>query len=162
MTEFHLSELHRNCLAALIPLLNAVERPWAITGSLGLALQGFPCQPHDIDLICQSADVPALQKALQPWLLKPASLSAHEQIRSELARLEVLGCPVELMGGLEVRQPDGSWQPPPPLAAITRWVACPGWLLPVLDPLHELQSYRLLGRTEKVTAIQNWLNQQPP
>ena len=159
MTNFHFSDLHQNCLAVLVPQLKAAGRPWAITGSLGLALQGFPCQPHDIDLICQPVDLPILQDVLRPWMVKPAALIAHSRIRSELAKLEVLGCPVELMGGLEVLQPDGSWQPPPPLAAITRWLQTQDWPLPVLDPLHELPTYRLLGRMEKAAAIQAWLNQ---
>lgn len=131
--------------------------PWAITGSVGMALQGMPLAPRDIDLQTDRAGAYAMQDLLAEFVVQPVAMKDSGHTRSLFGVLRVEGVTVEIMGDMVRRGPDGEWGTPPALAAITRRVMLAGMDLPVLDLAHEYQAYLAMGRTERAEEIRRWL-----
>lgn len=134
--------------------------PWAITGSVGMALQGMALAPRDIDLQSDRAGAYAIQDLLAEFVEQPVALRESEEMRSHFGALRVGAVTVEIMGDVARRGPDGAWQAPPALAAIIRRVALAGMDLPVLDLAHEYQAYLAMGRTERAEEIRRWLERK--
>lgn len=45
--------------------------PWWLTGSCAACIRGVALNPHDIDIMVDSADVPRLTERFQDWLIEP-------------------------------------------------------------------------------------------
>lgn len=146
-----LPKSHLAALRVICRLLEGVPA-WAVTGSTALAAQGVPVQPHDIDLQTDTAGAYAIQEALTEFMVRPVAYSSTGQIRSHFGAAVVARTPVEIMGDVEVRRPDGSWRPSPDLTS-RLWVEAAGLRLPVLPLEHEYEAYRLLGRTDRAELL---------
>ena len=149
---------------AALRLIHARLQPhplvWAITGSLGLALQGMPLDVHDIDLQTDAQGAYAIQRLLADFVVEPVREVVSERIRSHLGRLRIHGVAVEVMGGVQKRRPGQAWGPPTAVARHRRWVAWEGRRLPVLDLAYEEAAYAQLGRLGKAAAIRLWRTQR--
>jgi hypothetical protein len=64
------------------------------------------------------------------------------------------GITVELMGDLQKRLEDGSWEDPVDLDRQKRFVALEDMDIPVLSLEYEAQAYRKLGRIERAQMLQ--------
>jgi hypothetical protein len=134
---------------------------WAITGSLGFALQGAEVQVHDVDLQTNQAGAFEIARRFAEFSVRPVAFSQAERIRSYFGALELDGDPVEIMGDLQKRMPDGSWEDPVDVAGYRRWVEVDGLRVPVLDLEYEYLAYRILGRIEKAQMLREWLDTHP-
>lgn len=123
---------------------------WAVTGSLGLALQGVPLEPHDIDIQADEAGAYRIAALFADHVVQPVAFSAKGNIRSHFGALEIDGMRVEVMGDVQHRREDGSWEPPPDLLRIRRFVYAAGMRIPVLSLEHERDAYAKMGRAERV------------
>ena len=148
---------HVRALWRIATLLEDADAAWALTGSTALALQGLPMEPRDVDVQTNESGAYEIGRRLAAYVLRPVALSATERIRSHFGLFEIEGVQVEVMGDVELCLPDGSWRPPPDVAALRRWVEAERLRLPVLDLAHEEQAYRALGRVERADAIRAWL-----
>jgi hypothetical protein len=83
-------------------------------------------------------------------------------MRSRLGKLEIEGIRVEVIGAIQKRLEDGSWEPPVQVASHRRWVDVEGRAIPVLSLEYEYEAYRLMGRIEKAAMIRSWLDAHPP
>lgn len=144
-------------LQILAQRLQDCRADWAITASLGLALQGLPLQPHDIDLISDQAGVLAMQTCLADRIIQPVEFRGSETIRSTFGRCEIGGVVVELMGDLQTRAPGEEWTRPPDIRRHRRYCDYHGLRLPVLDAACEAGAYSRMGRLEKAALIDEWL-----
>ncbi|WP_249865258.1 nucleotidyltransferase domain-containing protein [Paenibacillus konkukensis] len=135
--------------------LAATELNWALTGSAGLAYQGLPVQPNDIDIQTDEAGAYAMERMFASYIAKPVAYSSNGRIRSHFGKLLVDGIEVEIMGDIE-KLVDGQWEKTPPLASIKRIVQAGDMRLPVLSPDYEAEAYRKLGRFEKAEMIRLW------
>lgn len=133
---------------------------WAITGSLGMALQGVPVAVHDIDMQTDEAGAYEIERRLAEWVVEPVQYVASERIRSHLGGLEIDGVPVEIIGALQKRLAGGTWEPPVRVEPFRQWVVIDGMRIPVLSLEYEAQAYRQLGRPEKAALLQNWLQEK--
>lgn len=133
---------------------------WAITGSFGLALQGMPLAPRDIDLQSDQAGAYAIEKLLAEYVEQPVALREGEFTRSYIGVMRVAGVQVKIMGDVSRRGTGGQWQAPPVLAGITRCVMLAGMDLPVLELAYEYQAYLAMGRTERAEEIWRWLERR--
>ena len=131
--------------------------PWALTGSMGMWLQGMTLQPRDIDLQTHREGAYQMQSLFPEYITVPVFFKASERIRSHFGTIEIEGVAVEVMGEMEKLRPDGLWEPAPDLPSVTRWVEYAGMRLPVLDLAYEVESYRLMGREAKAELIRAFL-----
>ena len=137
--------------------LQNTEVVWAITGSLGLALRGMEFEVNDIDLQTDAAGAYGIQNAFSGSIVRQVRLSMSEEIASHWGELEIEGVKVEIMGGLQKKSPDRTWEPPVEVEQHLEFVPFEGMMLPVLSLKHEEQAYRKLGRTDKADRIKDWL-----
>jgi GNAT superfamily N-acetyltransferase len=148
---------HQQALSILYPRLADLPFPWLITGSVGMALQGMPVEPHDIDLQTSRAGAQAIAEHFPEFLIQPVGWKESPRIRSEYGVLEVAGVKVEIMGNIENRPEDGDWVAAPPVTEFLRWVDFQGMRLPVADLEYECTAYQRMGRVQKAQAIRAFL-----
>jgi hypothetical protein len=122
-----------------------------------MALQGMPVIPSDLDLQTDRQGAYVLAALFSNRIVRPVTFSSTERIRSHFGALEIHGVPVEIMGDVSKRLPDGSWEEPVDVNRVRRWVNWRGMRLPVMDLAHEAEAYQRMGRTEKAERIRKWL-----
>jgi hypothetical protein len=133
---------------------------WAVTGSLGMALQGMDLPINDIDIQTDEDGAYEVERRLAQYVVVPVLYKASERMRSRLGKLNVEGVQVEILGGIQKRLQDGEWEPPVQVAQHRLWVEVDGLSIPVLTLEYEYQAYKLMGRDEKAAKIRQWLDQQ--
>ncbi len=146
-------ERHLSVLRVLYEVLETAGVNWAVTGSLGLALQGVPLAPHDVDIQTDAAGAYRMAALFADRVVRPVAFSAKAGMRSHFGALEVDGLQVEIMGDVQHQREDGSWEPPPDLLRIRRYVDIAGMRIPVVSLEHERDAYGKMGRTERVAQI---------
>ena len=137
--------------------LDALELNRAVTGSVGLSLQGLPVSPIDIDIQTDRAGAYAVERCLAAQSVRPVRFATAELIRSHFGAFELHGIQVEIMGDLACRLPDGGWEAPLDLARHKHYVAAADMRLPVLPLDHEYRTYLRRGKIEKAELIRTWL-----
>jgi hypothetical protein len=133
---------------------------WAVTGSLGMALQGMDLPINDIDIQTDEDGAYEVERRLAQYVVVPVLYKASERMRSRLGKLNVEGIQVEILGGIQKRLQDGDWEPPVQVAQHRLWVEVDGLSIPVLTLEYEYQAYKLMGRDEKAAKIRQWLDKQ--
>ncbi|MCY3761886.1 MAG: hypothetical protein OXH50_11605 [Gemmatimonadetes bacterium] len=156
-----MSPNHSRALKVIYGKLRNTEIVWAITGSLGFALHGMETKANDIDLQTDAAGAYGIENALTEWVVRKVRLSVSEKIASHWGELEIEGVKVEIMGALQKKRPDGTWEPPVEVELHREFVPFEGMMVPVLSLKYEEQAYRKLGRTEKADRIKDWLTSLP-
>jgi hypothetical protein len=129
---------------------------WAVTGSLGMSLQGMPVEVHDIDIQTSEPGAYEIERRFSDYVTTPVRYSSSERIRSHLGKLEINGIKVEIMGAIQKRS-DDVWEEPVRMERYRNWVEIEGMQIPVLSLDYEYQAYRKLGRVEKANMIKEWL-----
>jgi hypothetical protein len=139
--------------------LEGFEHSWAITGSTGFALQGVPIQPRDIDLQTTPDGAYEMAHLFAAYLKDPVAYKVSEEkgVRSVFGAFKIDAVDVEIMGGVEKRFKDGSWQSPANILEHLHYVEYENLHLPVLDLNYELEAYRLMGRFKRAQMLAEWL-----
>ena len=130
---------------------------WAVTGSLGMALQGVRLEIHDIDLQTDADGARRIEASLREFAVSPVRFAVGGIIKSWYGTFRIASTTVELMGDVEKLLSDGTWEPPPNLRSIIRVVQVADLQVPVLDLEYEEQAYRKLGRVERADLLLSWL-----
>jgi len=131
---------------------------WVVTGSLGFALQGVPVEPNDIDIQTDKEGAYEIERIFSEFITKRVGFSSTERIRSHFGELVIDGIKVEIMGDIQKRLEDGSWEDPVDLKCYKRFVEVEEMQIPVLSLEYEYQAYLRLGRTEKAKMLRKWLD----
>ena len=152
-----ISQVYLNVLRKLYARVSNAEVSWAVTGSLGLALQGLPLEPRDIDIQTDEAGAYKIERLFPESVTKKVRFSPAERVRSHLGALLIDGIKVEIMGDIEKRLSDGMWEPPPDLAHHRRFVEVEEMQVPVLSLEYEQRAYLKLGRTEQAEMLRRWV-----
>jgi len=153
-----ISQAHHSVLRKIYARLHPTDVNWAITGSLDFALQGVPVEPHDIDIQTDEAGAYEMERLFSEFVVRKVAISTSERIRSHFGALEIDGIQVEIMGDIQKRLPDGSWEGPVDLERHQRFVEVAGMRVPVLSLEYEVQAYLTLGRVEKAEMLRKWLD----
>ncbi|MDI6642249.1 MAG: hypothetical protein QME68_08090 [Elusimicrobiota bacterium] len=140
--------------------LNNTSLNWAVTGSLGFALQGVPVEPNDIDIQTDKKGAYEIECYFSEFVTKRVTFSSTEKIRSHFGKLMIDGINVEIMGDIQKRLEDGSWENPMDLEHHKRIVEVEGMKVPVLSLEYEYQAYMKLGRIDKAEMLRNWLHSE--
>ena len=134
---------------------------WVLTGSLAFALQGIPLEVHDIDIQTDKNGAYEIAGLFPVHLRKPVTFSSTGIIRSHFGHLLIDGIKVEIMGDVQTRLPDSSWQSPPDLFTLRRYIARGDLKIPVLPLEYEYQAYLKLGRYQTAKVLRDWLHDHP-
>jgi len=98
-------------LTELVPELHVhCAEPWCLIGSAAARLLGAEVSVADIDVLVSREDAETLATL---WTDRRGTTHAPAddgRFRSQFARFDFPGLPVEVMGGLELNQ-GGGWQP---------------------------------------------------
>jgi hypothetical protein len=148
-----------NVLRMIVQRLEGRAIDWAVTGSCGFALQGLDVAVHDIDLQTDAAGAYAIERALADKSRRKVAHSTGERIRSHFGALEIDGVTVEIMGDIQKRLGDGTWEAPVDIRSHRRWVAIDGMRIPVLSLEYEYTAYLALGRAERAEMLRTWLQE---
>lgn len=144
-------------LRILVSRLQGSDVRWAITGSLGFRLQGVPVSVNDIDIQTDRSGAYEIETRLAEFGQRRVRFSVSDRIRSHYGVLDINGVPVEIMGDIEKRLDDQTWDAPPDIEAQRRFVSFQGLTIPVLSLEYECRAYRILGRIEKARMLEEWL-----
>jgi len=125
--------MHLAVLRTILTRLRGSDVTWAVTGSLGFALQGMPINPHDIDIQTDQAGVYEIERRLNGYVTRRIVFAETERIRSHFGAAMLDGIAVEIMGALQKRLPNGAWEPPVDVAPHTRIIEVEALRVPVLS-----------------------------
>jgi hypothetical protein len=128
-----------------------------VTGSFGFVLQGVPAKPNDIDIQTDEAGAYEIERLFSEFVVKKVKFSATEKIRLHFGALEIDGVKVEIMGDIQKRFEDGTWEEPVNFEHHKRFVEVEGMNVPVLALEYEYQAYMKLGRVEKAQMLKQML-----
>lgn len=130
---------------------------WAITGSLGFVLHGMKLEVNDIDLQTDASGAYEIENTFATHVVRQVKFSVSDKIASHWGELKIAGVKVEIMGALQKKLPNGTWESPVEVERYREFVTFEFMKLPVLSLKYEEQAYRKLGRTEKANQIQEWI-----
>lgn len=145
---------------ALRVLCSALEGSgvrWTLTGSVGMALQGMPYTPRDLDVQSDAAGAREIERQLADYVARPLALKESPGMRSYMAALEIEGVEVELIGG--VQRPGASGWNETDLAPVIHYALWDDMRIPVLSLAYEAIAYAAMGRAEKAAALKAWAAQ---
>jgi len=150
-----------NVLKMIVTRLTGSDINWALTGSLGIALQGINLQVHDIDLQTDKKGAYEIERCLSEFVVKPVRYTESERIRSYYGVFEIHGITVEVMGAIQKRLEDHKWEKPVRVEPYRHWIQVDEMQVPVLSLTYEYQAYLLLGREDKAEILRQWLRGDP-
>lgn len=153
-----LPDSHRLALDRLVSTLDDHDVAWALTGSTGMALQGVPVEPNDIDVQTTEPGAYAIEEAFADEVTRPVEFRAAERIRSHFGAVELDGVRVEIIGALERRQPDGTWEPADAIPRHRTTVDLDGQPTPVIELAYEVRAYERLGRVDRAALVRDHLD----
>ena len=130
---------------------------WAITGSLGFALQGVAVEVHDIDIQTDASGAYAVEACLAEYTLEKVAFKESARIQSHFGSLQIGSVRVEIMGGLQKLLANGEWEAPVEISPHRQWVEYQHLRLPVLSLAYEYQAYLAMGRHGKARLLEQHL-----
>jgi hypothetical protein len=142
---------YRDAIETLAAGVDGVS--WALTGSASFALQGVPVEPDDVDVQTTAAGAYAIEETFEDRVVDPVSHSATDRIKSHFGTVELHGLRVEIMGAVQKRRPDGSWDSPVDIETHRTFVELDGRSVPVLSLAYEADAYERLGRDERAELL---------
>ena len=145
-------------LRTICAKLAGFEVDWVVTGSLAFALQGMDTEVHDVDIQTGVAGAYEIERRFSPYVVRRVRFTSAERIRSHFGILMVDGIRGEIMGDIQKRLKDGSWDERADLHHHKRMVEVEGMQIPILTLEYEYQSYLKLDRAEKAEKIREHLN----
>ncbi|WP_409344102.1 nucleotidyltransferase domain-containing protein [Paenibacillus sp. MBLB4367] len=156
INDSHLQVLEHLCVELSDGKIN-----WAVTGSLGFALQGMPVAVGDIDIQTDAKGAYEIESRFRDYVVKNVRLCEAERIRSHFGALLIDGVTVEIMGDVQKRLPGETvWGAPTRLEAHKHIVDIGGFPIPVLTLEYEHSAYVALDRQDTAAAILEWMKQE--
>ena len=149
-------------LRKICELMQGIQFDWAITGSLGMVLQGMDLPVHDIDIQTDEDGAYEIERRLAEFVVKPVLFKGSDRMRSRLGKLAMDGIQVEVMGAIQKRVEDGSWEAPVQVGEHRRWVEHKDLKIPVLSLEYEAEAYQVMGREDRAAQIHAFLEKTRP
>lgn len=144
-------------LSQIVTKLQGSEVNWVLTGSLSFALQGLPLEPHDIDIQTDEKGAYEIERRFASQVSRNVMYSAGERMRSHFGALLIDGIEVEIMGDIQKRLEDGTWEAPVDPGSHKRFVHFEGMQVPVLSLEYEAQAYQKMGRLERAEMLRRFV-----
>lgn len=134
------------------------EVTWAVTASANLALRGFSVDPGDVDVLTDEAGARRILDRFNEDVSRPLTppTSVREgNIRSHYGELTLGGVPVDVMGDVQLREPErgpGEWGPVVDPGQ-REFITVDGREIPVMPLSYEWRCYTALGRDGKLDLL---------
>lgn len=154
MTE--LPPAYRETVYRLVTALDETGVEWALTGSVSFRLQGVPVDPNDVDVQTTKMGAYEIESRFADAVTDPVTFVDSGAMRSYLGELELNGLPVEVIGQLQKRRPDGTWKPPVDITDHRRFVDLDDVAVPVLSLAYEADAYQRLGREDRAALLREY------
>lgn len=151
-----LDERYLEVLETLSTTLDRRSVTWALTGSTSFALQDVPLTPNDIDVQTTESGAYEIEELFSEQVINPVSFSESDAIRSHYGALELNGVRVEVMGALQKRRTDGTWESPVDITEHRRFVDIVDIRIPVLSLQYEAEAYERLGRSARAALLSEY------
>jgi len=132
-------------------VLHAEARSWKYLSELSAE------ERHDIDLRTTAHDAYALESLFQPYQKRSVNFASTGTVQSHFGALDINGVQVEIIGDMQHRLADGTWEPIVDMNRFKVWVALDDIEVPVMSLPFLYQAYQLLGRADKVELLKYWL-----
>ena len=152
-------EQHAGVLCLILRRFDYAPVDWVVTGSMGMALQGIPCEVHDIDIQTDSPGAYRLGSRLAEFVVTAVRYVTSERIRSHLGEFEIEGVTVEIMGGIE-KLVEGEWEEPVDVRNHRCWARLGELRVPVLSLEYEVEAYLKLGRSAEAARLRAYLDKR--
>ncbi len=140
-------------LRQLFAELKESQVNWVVTGSLSFALQGLPLEPHDIDIQTDTEGAYEIERRFFSQVSRNVTFASTERMRSHFGALLIDGIIVEIMGDVQKRLKDGTWEAPVDLRSHRQVVHIEGMDIPMPSLAYEAQAYLKLGRLERAEML---------
>lgn len=151
-----MSKNPREVLEDLAPRFSGLE--WALSGSLALQLHSLPLEARDLDIQTDARGAKQISEILARYKIREIPFDPQApHVRSRWMQFDLEGVSVDVMGDLEYRQPDDSWQPASDFKPHIRWLEAGNLKVPVLSLGYLLEFYIQLRRIERVRLIRSHL-----
>gem|GEM_PF-186618 len=144
---------YRHVIRELVSRLEPTDVTWALTGSLAHRLQGVPVDVRDVDVQTDQAGAYSIERVFRDHMVQAVGLLSAARVRSHFGRLAIGAATVEIMGALQKRLQDGSWEPPVDVSAHRVWVTLGRIRVPVLSLRYEAGAYEVLGRKDRAALL---------
>ncbi len=131
---------------------------WVLTGSLSFSIRGIPFDVHDIDIQTDRWGAYTIEKTFAAEITKKVTFVTSDMIRSHFGQLQINGLVVEIMGDIQKKRPDGSWEEPVDIDLHKQFVEVEHMLVPVLSLDYEYHAYQLLGREHVAALLRGWID----
>jgi aminoglycoside-2''-adenylyltransferase len=151
---------HLGALRLIHECLEGSGVDWAVTGSLGMALQGLDLPANDIDLQTDRSGAYEIERRLSAYVVTPVRYVASDRMRSHLGKLLIQEIEVEIIGDVQKWLEDGTWEEPVPVGRHKHWIKTDGIRIPILSLEHEYEAYRAMGRLEKAELLRKYLDRR--
>jgi phosphoglycolate phosphatase-like HAD superfamily hydrolase len=149
----------QEALHLLYNRINGAGILWAVTGSLGMQMQGLLLEVHDIDIQTDQAGAYQVESLFTEYMVEKVAFSSAKDIRSHFGVLKIGGVRVEIMGNIEKCMPDGTWEGLD-LKKQRKFATLEEMDIPVLSLEYEYQAYQKLGRLERAQQIRDFLDKK--
>lgn len=133
---------------------------WALTGSLAFALQGLPVTVDDIDIQTDDAGAYEIERLFSDFVKHKVRFSTTDKICSHYGILNMDGIDVEIMGDVQKRLADDSWEVPVDLDRHKRFIPFEDGEVPVLSLAYEREAYLKMSRVETAALLERWLDER--
>lgn len=153
-----ISESHIQVLIKIAAALGNRNIDWVVTGSMGMALHGVPLEVHDIDLQTDKNGVFEIEEIFKENIIAPIAFRSSDRLQSYFGKLEIDGIQVDLMGDLQHRSTDLSWEEPVKVAEHREWLECGDLSVPMMPLEYEVVAYSKMGRIERAKLLRDWLD----
>lgn len=156
----NIPERHVEVLRMLTARLPVSEINWALTGSTSFALQGIPLQVNDIDVQTDKGGAYEIESRFSEYSHRKVTFSTADIIKSHFGALLIKDLEVEIMGAVQKRTEDGSWEEPVKVEQYRKYVTLRDFSVPVLDLHYEQQAAKRLGRLRKADVIKHYIDEE--
>jgi hypothetical protein len=150
----------RKALEELVVRLRTADVTWAVTGSLAHHLHGIPIDIHDIDVLTDKHGAYEIASLFARELVRHVKFRQAEYVRSHFGELNLHGVAVQIIGDMETRRPDGSWEGPVEIADHILSVEFEGMAVPLMSLEHEIGLYERLGRPERAALLREHITRE--
>jgi hypothetical protein len=133
------------------------EVNWAVTGSLGFALQGMDVDVHDIDIQTDKSGAYEIERRFSQYVVRNVEFSSSGKIRSHFGELSIDNIKVEIMGDIQKLLPDDTWEAPIDIGDKRCFIEYDELSVPVISLEYECEAYDRLGRIEKAEQVRKYL-----
>ncbi len=135
MSNFIYIDILRNLYNRLLNM----DCDWAIGGNFASYLKGAPVSLYDPTINIQTDKDGAykIERAFSEFVISPVSFLSSQTVQGYFGVLMIDNVRIEIMGDIQKRLPDGTWEGPADIARYKEYIEVEDMMIPILDPSYK-------------------------